>query len=360
MKIGFVGTRGIPANYGGFETFVQELSPFLVDKGFECVVYCDKNSHSESEFKGVQLKFLNITKSQNPLKYYFKSLKIAIKECDIIYVAGTGGAIFYPFLKNNKTKIITNTDGIEYKRDKWSFSKKIFIKIIECFAIKFSDFIIADSIGIKNYILNKYKVNSEKIIQLEYGAHINEYFDLKVLKEYLLEHNKYYLIVSRLEQENNVHMMIDGYLMSSQSMPLVIVGNLLQNDYVKTLLSKKNKNIYFLGGIYDSCKLKALRWSCFAHLHGHSVGGTNPSLLEALGSSNIIIAHDNIYNKEVAGEKMYYFNNPEELNSSFQKIESLKINERKIISGMARERIHNYYNWYSIGLRYYDFFNKIK
>ena len=360
MKIGFIGTRGIPARYGGYETFVQELAPFLVNKGFECIVYCDRDSFDKPVYKGVHLKYLNITKSESPLKYYFKSLKQAAKECDILYVAGTGGALFYPLFKNKKSIIITNTDGIEHRRDKWSFTKKIFIKIIEFFAVKFSDYIVADSIGIKKYLLNRYKVKSDKIIQLEYGAYINNYKNTDFLREFGIEHNKYYLIVSRLEPENNVHLMIEGYLLSSQNIPLVIIGNLQENNYVKSLTSKASENIRFLGGIYDANKLSAIRSSCLAHLHGHSVGGTNPSLLEALGSSNIIIAHDNIFNREVAGKSMFYFKCPSEINFAFQKIQSLSSIEREELSDIAQKRINEYYNWDSIGIRYFNFFESIK
>ena len=358
MKIGFVGTRGIPAKYGGYETFVQELAPFLVNKGIECVVYCDRDSFNELKYKGVTLEFLSITKSENPLKYYFQSLKRAARECDIIYVTGTGGALFYPLFKN-KQIIITNTDGIEHRRGKWSFSKKLFLKVIEYFSVKFSNFIVADSIGIKNYLLKRYKVKSDKIVQLEYGAYINSYKDVDVLKEFQLEQDKYYLIVSRLEPENNVHLMIEGYLLSSQTIPLIIIGNLQENKYVKSLLSKASENIRFLGGVYDANKLNAIRTSCLAHLHGHSVGGTNPSLLEALGSSNIILAHDNIFNKEVAGESMFYFTNPKEINLALQKIYSLSLNEREELSGIAQKRINEYYNWDSIGIRYFNFFESI-
>ena len=359
MKIGFIGTRGIPARYGGYETFVQELAPFLVVKGIECIVYCDRDSFDKPVYKGVHLKYLNITKSKSPLKYYFKSLKQAAKECDILYVAGTGGALFYSFFKSKKSIIITNTDGIEHRRDKWSFAKKLFIKILEFFAVKFSDYIVADSIGIKKYLVNRYKVKSDKIIQLEYGAYLNNYKGIDVLREYGIEHNKYYLVVSRLEPENNVHLMIEGYLLSSQNIPLIIIGNLQENSYVNKLLSKASDNIRFLGGVYDANKLNAIRFSCFAHIHGHSVGGTNPSLLEALGSSNIIIAHDNIFNREVAGNSMYYFKCPTELNFVFQELQLLNSSEKNELSKISQNRIKEYYNWDSIRIRYYNFFEAI-
>lgn len=360
MKICIIGTRGIPAKYGGFETFAQELSPLLVHKGVECFVFCDQDSHNEPMYNGVFLEFLNTTKSKNPLRYYFQSLKRASKICEIIFVAGSGGAIFYPLFRKKGRILITNTDGIEYKRDKWSLEKKIFLKISEYLAANFSNYIVADSSGIKKHLIETYKIDPEKIWQLEYGADLNNYKNPDVLNEFQIEDNNYYLIVSRLEPENNVHLMIEGYLSAFRNKPLVIVGNLENNQYVADLLSKKTENIRFLGGIYDSKKLKALRTSCFAHLHGHSVGGTNPSLLEALGSGNIIIAHDNIFNREVAGENMFYFKNQAELNSAFEKIEGLTPSERNQLSQNAQNRITEYYNWDSIADRYYKYLQSIQ
>ena len=360
LKIGIVGTRGIPAKYGGFETFAQELCTRLVRNGIQCVVYADRDSYFENTFEGVDIVFLKVTKSENPLRYYYESLKSAIKTCDIIYVTGTGGAIFYPILKRGKKKIITNTDGIEYARDKWSFLKKIFIRLTEYFAVHYSDIIIADSLGIKNYLLKKYKINSEKIWQIEYGAYINNHKDENVLKEYNILDNDYYLIISRLEPENNIQMMIDGYIKCKSKKPLIIVGNInINNKYISNLLTAKCDNIRFIGGIYDPQKLRALRTTCFAHIHGHSVGGTNPSLLEALGSGNVILAHDNIYNKQVGGEDIFYFKNSNELCSVIKKNELMNDNARNIIADNVRNRIINYYNWESITKRYIDNFKII-
>ncbi|WP_422081498.1 DUF1972 domain-containing protein [Ulvibacterium sp.] len=353
MKIGIVGTRGIPAKYGGFETFAQELAPRLVQKGMNVIVYCDKDSHDSAEYMGVKLDYLNSTKSKNPLKFYYEGLKCSHNECDITIVTGLGAAIFYPIMKKGKSVIITNTDGIEYKRKKWGFFKKMFLRLSEYLDVKFSDILIADSIGIRNHLIEKYNIAPKKIWLIEYGAYLNEYRDYTFLKENNITHDNYYLIVSRLVPENNIHIMIDGYMKSKFEKPLIIVGNLDQTDYVNNLLKSKNENIRFFGGVYDQRKLKALRTSCFAHLHGHSVGGTNPSLLEAMGSGNMIIAHDNVFNKEVIGSLGFYFKDSNDIVNCFKEIEQLSLFNRNKRSNELINRISTYYNWDLIADRYF-------
>jgi len=353
MKLGIVGTRGIPAKYGGFETFAQELAPRLVDRGVEVIVYCDKGSYDSEEYMGVRLQYLKTTKSNNPLKFYYEGLKVGIKECEIVIVTGLGAAIFYPIIKRGKSILITNTDGIEYKRDKWGLFKKMFLKLSEYIDVKFSDVLIADSKGIKDHLINKYNITEKKVWLLEYGAYLNDYIDYSYLEEMQVKHYNYYLIVSRLVPENNIHIMIDGFKKSNIEKPLIIVGNLDDTVYVNELVKYKNKRIRFIGGIYDQQKLKALRASCFAHIHGHSVGGTNPSLLEAMGSGNLIIAHDNIFNKEVIGEHGFYFRDSQDMFNCLNQIEQLSKEEREKISNHLKSMILSYYNWDLIADRYF-------
>jgi hypothetical protein len=158
IKIGIAGTRGIPASYGGFETFAEELSQRLVKKNFDVSVYCDKNDNGAKEFHGVKLKYLTVTKSEQPLQFYFQSIKRGIKECDIILVCGSPGVLFF-FLKyfyKNKT-LVLNTDGVEHKRTKWNPLIRLFLKIVEYIGVKTSDFLLADSQGIKDYLVSTYE-----------------------------------------------------------------------------------------------------------------------------------------------------------------------------------------------------------
>lgn len=362
MKIGIVGTRGIPANYGGFETFAQEVSPVLVEKGFDVCVYCDRSSDPNriNSYKGVKLKYLSVTKTSNPLYFYFLGVYNALKEMDVLLVTGTGGSIFYFLNIFFRKKIITNTDGVESRRAKWSFLKRLFIKLTEVLAIKWSNGLVADSKGITKYLVDTYNLkDSQKLRTIEYGGYIvNEYSEL-VLKKYNVIHKNYFLLVARLEPENNIHTIVEGFIKSKTDKHLVVVGNLTDNEYVTNLLINQSDNIHFVGGVYDSYELKALRCSAFAYMHGHSVGGTNPSLLEALGCGNLCICHDNIYNREVTENNMIYFDSPDSCANCINDSDCFSEDFCKQYANIAIGRIKDYYNWENIAEKYSAFFNSL-
>lgn len=354
-SIAIVGTRGIPANHGGYETFAQEVSPLLVKYGFKVTVYCDKSLELAPPkiFKQVNLHYLPITKSQSPLKYYFYSLRDALKSSDIVVVTGTAGSLFYGLNIFFRKIIITNTDGIESRREKWSWFKRIIIRFTEILAVMLSSHLIADSNAIREYLKRKYPYLSElRLSTIEYGAYINTSFDEQILDKYSLRRNNYFLVVSRIEPENNLMMIIAGYKRSLSSKPLIIIGNLKSNNYSKALILEQNGMIRFLGGIYDNMELNVLRYSAFAHIHGHSVGGTNPSLLEAMGSRNVVICHDNIFNREVTANNQLYFSDNESLGKLIQFLDSITVEELDEFKEKALERITNYYNWQNIADKY--------
>lgn len=362
MKIAIVGTRGIPAKYGGFETFAQEISPLLVQKGFEATVYCDYKPRRKqiSNYKGVKLRYQKTSKSKYSLLFYIEGLFMAFKENDVILVTGTAGSFFYFFNLFFRKKIITNTDGVESRRAKWSKFKRYLIKLSESLAIHYSSYLIADSIGIKEYILRTYtKLDSSKLEVIEYGAEINDVINTEILEKYKLDHKNYYLVVSRLEPENNLQMIINGYKKSGPEKPLIIVGNILKTYYVQGLVKSKSEKVIFLGGIYNKQELRALRFSAFAYIHGHSVGGTNPSLLEALGSSNIAICHDNIFNREVTDNKQIYFKDEDELASGIYLLEKSTVKELNNYEIEAIKRIKNYYTWDNIAKKYAKLFHTL-
>lgn len=362
MKIGIVGTRGIPAKYGGFETFAEEVSPLLVRKGYQVTVYCDKSdiSNPPVSYKDVSLSYLPITKTNSPLKYYFTSLWHALKSEDIILVTGTAGSLFYFLNIYFRKKIVTNTDGVESRRAKWTPFKKLIIKFTEYLAVKNSTHLIADSKAITKYLLDTYpKLKQTKVSTIEYGAYINNSFDQTILDKYNLVENDYYLVVSRLEPENNIKMIIDGYKLSNSSKSLTIVGNILSNDYSNLLLTEKTEKIKFLGGIYNPRELSVIRYCAFAYIHGHSVGGTNPSLLEALGSSNISICHDNVYNREVTNNQQIYFSQPIDFKNKTEELEQLSMESLIKLKGDAKARIKKYYTWENIANKYSTLFSKL-
>lgn len=370
MKIAIVGTHGIPAKYGGFETFAQEVSQRLIKMGIEVEVYCNKDYEKNglTELNGVNLRFSKYNKGASSIesvKYYNDSIKMSIKDnCDIVLSCGCGGAleIMCQHFKKRHSIIITNTDGIEHRRTKKNWLVRNFIsKPIEFFAVHFSDHLIADSEGIESYLYQTYPCSKNKTSMIEYGAYIKTIADnhVGIEKEYGLKPHMYYLVVARLEKENNVSMIVDGYLKSHTDKKLVIVGNLDSRSYVEELLKRKSGSVIFTDGIYDQNKLEALRLNCYAYLHGHSVGGTNPSLLEALGCGNIVIGHDNKFVREVTDNHMFYFANEIECAERIDEVDNISIEKYNELQESARRRIQNYYNWQRITEEYLKLFQDI-
>jgi len=357
VKISIIGTHGIPGKYGGFETFAEEFSLLLVKYGHDVLVQCDNSLLKPDVYRGVRLFYSSSTKSNNPFKYYFEGLKLALNESDIVLVAGTGGAMFYFMKFFRKKTIITNTDGLESERLKWPLPHRIFLKISERLAVWFSDFVIADSDAIKKHLSESCRVARYKIRTIEYGAPVVNSFDENVLLKHKLRYEQYFLVVCRLEPENNVCMIIDGFLASETGKILIIVGNLTENKYVTKLVGgNKSNRIRFLGSIYDKSELNSLRYACKAYIHGHSVGGTNPSLLEAMGCGNIIICHDNVFNREVTANSQFYFKNAADFKNRISEVESLLPGQVTIMKESGVKRIRDYYNWEIIYKKYESLF----
>ncbi len=365
MKVAIIGTRGIPAKYGGFETFAQELAPRLVNKGLDVTVFCPNSTNGISIFRGVNLKYLQTSKDKAPMRYYMESVKEAVKDrFDIVLTCGQGGYGYIPYmLKRKRPVFITNTDGIEHRRTKWNKIVRLGVRVVgEMTSVLLSDYLVADSKGIKDYLNKEYSMIPHKhIYTIEYGADVISPVDYStdLIGEYGIKPNEYFLVVSRIEPENNVAMIIEGYKKSGSTLPLVVVGNLKDNEYsMKLRNSAAGYDVRFVGGIYDPNKLKAIRLYCKAYLHGHSVGGTNPSLLEALGAGNIVIGHDNPFNREVTDNKMFYFANADECAKAIKNVEALSTENIKQFAQIATERIMNYYNWDRIADEYYNMLNE--
>lgn len=365
MRVAIIGTRGIPAKYGGFETFAQEVSTRLLNRGIDVTVICPNNDEKLPVYKGVRLLYTKSNKDDAPMKYYVESVDLAVKEkFDAILMCGQGGYAYVPHLwrrKKNRPIFITNTDGIEHRRTKWNKFVRMGVRVVgELSSVMLSDVLVADSKGIKEYLDKEYRmIPNKKIYTIEYGAEILNpaNYPESILDEYGVKSGEYHLVVSRLEPENNVETIIRGYMMAKTDKPLLVVGNLLSTPYVSQIQElAKNSNIRFVGGVYDPTKLKALRIHASSYLHGHSVGGTNPSLLEALGAGNIVIGHDNIFNREVTDNRMFYFSNPEECAKAIETVDNLTSEQMNHYSELAKDRIKNYYYWDRIADEYASMF----
>ena len=346
IKLAILGTRGIPSRYGGFETFAEELSTRLVKRGIEVTVFCEvNNSYNELEYKGVKLKYVKVTKIGHltTILYDLRCILRALKGYNLIYMLGYGAGLFFWIPMIFKKPIWVNMDGFEWKRAKWPWYGKFYFKINEWLAVKFATLVVADAENIKSYLISKYGKDINCYV-IPYGAEIvDKPPDINLIRSHNLEPSDYYLIVCRLEPENHVKEIMEGFVSSKTKKKLIIIGNhKINTPYVRELLKFRDDRIRFMDAIYDRGLLKAIRHYSFAYFHGHSVGGTNPSLLEALGCGNLIIAHDNPFNREVASDCALYFS------SSFQIsdiINSLELGKNKDFTTKARERIRRIYDW---------------
>lgn len=357
MKIAFISTRGIPNNYGGFEQFAEYISVGLAKRGHEVTVYSPNfHPYKENVYKNVRVKHVYspekwMGNSTGSFIYDFISLRDALKheKFDIIYVAGYTSIIpaYIGFnIKKRRSPIfITNMDGLENKRSKFGPTIRLFLNWEEKMAVKYSHYLIADNMGIHDYYKEKYGKESKF---LAYGADIHTDFNAEYLKEFGLKPGNYYILIARLEPENNIVMAIEGYLHSkeSQSKPLIIVGK-TNTPHGRQLKDRYNKrrNVRFVDGIYDFSKLDSLRHFSCAYFHGHSVGGTNPSLLEAMAAGCFVFAHDNIFNRAVLKDNALYYHSAEKITEYLNNINELSDTNKAVFINNNIKVIKNEYSW---------------
>ena len=360
MKIAFVSTRGIPNNYGGFEQFAEYISVGMAQRGHEVVVYSPKfHPYQESTYKGVRIKHIYspetwMGSSVGSFFYDFASLRDALKkeDFDIIYEAGYTSIIpayiWFNVRKRKRPIFTTNMDGLENKRSKFSPMVRRFLDWEEKMAVKYSHYLIADNMGIHDYYKEKYDKESKF---LAYGADIHDDFNADYLKEFGLQPEEYYILIARLEPENNIVMAIEGYLHSKENgrRPLIVVGK-TNTPHGKELVEKygNEKNVRFVGGIYDFKKLDSVRHFSKAYFHGHSVGGTNPSLLEAMAAGCFIFAHDNIFNRAVLKENAFYYLSADKVTEYLNRIDTIAEGSKIQYTARNIEVIRNEYSWESL------------
>jgi glycosyltransferase involved in cell wall biosynthesis len=309
-----LGTRGIPGNHGGFETFAERLALYLVERGWEVTVYCqtdgpDGASVSEDHWNGVRR--ISIPTQQAGAKgtmlFDFKAIRHALSEPGIPLVLGYNTAILSTLLRLRGRTLITNMDGIEWKRQKWSTSAKIWLWLNDWIGSLTSNLLIADHPEIARHLTSRRR--SDAIVTIPYGADRVERAAVELIKDIGLEPRGFLVSICRIEPENSVLTMLRGFKRAGTPLKFVCLGRLEPdtNSYHAAILAEANENMIFPGPIYAPDILAALRHFSFAYCHGHTVGGTNPSLVEALGAGAPVIAHDNQFNRWTAGPGQMYF-----------------------------------------------------
>jgi len=352
MKIAITGTRGLPNNYGGFETLAEYLVKYLA-KDFEITVYCSAVDIKTrlSEYSGASLKYISITSHGfKGMIYDMLSIYQSVRICEKVIFLGPGGGFILPFLKKkHREKIILNFGGLDWKRNKWSPLARKIIKLSESLLVKYCKTVIADNKGILEYIDNEY---NKKSILIAYGGDQSK----KIAKtqkdfiEYEFLKNEYAFIVTRIQSDNNIELILDAFG-SIQTLPLVIVGNWENSEYGRKikLIYSKSKNLLLLDAIYDRDKLDLLRSNCKIYIHGHSAGGTNPSLVEAMFLGLPVFAFASGYNEHTTHFKAKYFTNANSLIGLIKLIDSIDLIS---IGNDLKKVADSNYRWIDIAGKY--------
>jgi glycosyltransferase involved in cell wall biosynthesis len=362
LKIGILGTRGIPNYHGGFEQFTEYFSVYLAEKSHEVYVYnSSSHSYQDKTFNGV-----NIIHCYDPEEkigttgQFIYDLNCILdsrkRNFDILLQLGYTSNTIWHRLLPKKTIIISNMDGLEWKRSKYSRPVQKFLKYAEKLAVKSSDYLISDSIGVQNHLKKTYNVDSEYIA---YGAELFDTPNIKLLAKYNVVAYRYNMLIARLEPENNIETILDGVVLAKDKIPFLVVGKHDVNAFGAHLKNKfrGQNHIKFVGGVYSLEHLNNLRYYSNLYFHGHSVGGTNPSLLEAMSSKALIIANDNEFNKSILMDNAFYFKTEYDVKEYLVSLEK-KDHQNKIKN--CYNHICNQFSWNLINKKYLDFFNACK
>ncbi len=312
-----IGTRGVPARYGGFETAIEEVGRRLAGRGHRVLVYSrnpDADAPLPPLYRGMRVVELPAMRrrSLETLSHTGVSIAHLLRRVhpDVAFVFNAANSLFLPALRAARIPVATHVDGLEWKRGKWGPAGQRYYRAAEAAAVRFSDALIADAQGIADYYAQEFSAPTELI---SYGApQVPTRTDR--LAELSLEAGGYHLVVARFEIENHVDVVVDGYTRSSARRPLVVVGSAPYSDeYTRRIESLADARVRLLGGVWDQQLLDQLYTGALIYHHGHSVGGTNPSLLRAIGAGTAVDAFDVSFNREVLGEAGRYWSDADDV-----------------------------------------------
>lgn len=353
LRIALLGSRGVPAHYGGFETCVEEVGRRLVARGHRVLVYC-RRVEGESDparyYQGMRLVYPPALRrrSLETLSHTGASVAHLVRHRpDVAIMFNSANAPWLLPLRVAGIPVATNVDGLEWQRAKWGAAGQRYYRYAEALAVRWSDVLIADARGIADYYREVFSADAELI---SYGAPIGEFGDHR-LAELDLTRGEYHLIVARFEPENHVREMVQGYCLSGATRPLVVVGSAPYSDeYTAEVHAEADQRVRFLGGVWDQELLNQLWAGSFSYLHGHSVGGTNPSLLRAIGCAAPTIAYDVRFNREVLGSAGRYFRSPKEL-AALLKIAEATPDQVRSAGRQGQDRARDY-DWDDVAGKY--------
>jgi glycosyltransferase involved in cell wall biosynthesis len=353
-RVAIIGTVGVPACYGGFETLAEHLIDQTAHEQ-DITVYCSGKTYAKdnrkTEYNGAKLKYIPLeANGVQSIAYDSWSIIHALFTSDVLLVLGVAGAWLFPFIRlfTNK-RIIVSIDGIEWKRDKWGRFAKLYLWWAEGLAVKYSHIDISDNESIQDYTAQRYGTLSQII---EYGAdHASAVkVEAQDKKEFPFLNKNYAFKVCRIEPENNVEMILEAFA-ELPRYNFVLVGNWEKSEFSKELYKRfsNHANIHLIQPIYDQRKLDVLRSNAHIYVHGHSAGGTNPSLVEAMFLGLPIFSFGVSYNRTTTDHKALYFNDKAQLKSLIQEtsfVELKALGQR--MENIAKLR----YTWRVVGDKY--------
>lgn len=316
MRIAMIGTRGVPARYGGFETAIEEIGARLADKGHQVVVFCRTPDDVEKldTYKGMELVHLPALPKRSLETLSHTALTVVDRHLagvDAALVFNAANSPLLPVIRARRIPVATHVDGLEWMRGKWSGVGQQYYRFAESLAVRWSDALIADAEGIATYYDKEFGAPT---YQIAYGAPILKDPTSEKLAPLGVETGRFHLCVARFEPENHVREIVEGYVASDAKHPLVVVGSApYASEYTESIQAAADDRVKLVGGLWDQDQLDQLYANALTYLHGHSVGGTNPSLLRAAGAAAFTIAWDVDFNREVVRETGEYFSTPEQL-----------------------------------------------
>lgn len=306
-----LGIRGVPAAHGGFETFAEYLAVHLVARGWRVVVYCQEEGQGKlftDTWEGIERVRIpiGVRGAAGTILFDWRSALHASRSQDLCLTLGYNTAVFGAVLKLKGAPNVINMDGIEWARAKWGIFAKTWFYLNERAGCWLGDHLIADHPEIKVHLATR--TRADRISAIAYGSERIDSADSSIVEGLGLVPGNYLTVIARPEPENSILEIVEGFSQHSRSLKLVVLGSYSDsNSYHQKVKSAAGTDVVFLGAIYERSVVQALRFHSAAYVHGHQVGGTNPSLVEAMGAGNPVIAHDNKFNRWVAGEGAQYF-----------------------------------------------------
>jgi glycosyltransferase involved in cell wall biosynthesis len=360
MKLAILGTRGIPANYGGFETFAEELSTRLASRGHDVTVYGRSNNirHPHPVYKGVKLAILPTigTKHLDTVAHTFLSVLHALRaRFDCILMCNAANAIFCVIPRAAGTPVALNVDGIERLRKKWGKMARAYYRISERLATIIPNVIVSDAKVIRDYYAKEYATPT---LMIAYGAPTERVQTTEVLDRIGVRSREYLLYVSRLEPENNAHVVIEAFEKTQSDKSLLVVGDApYATKYIERLKSTRDPRIRFPGAIYGT-GYRELQSHAYAYIQATEVGGTHPALIEAMGSGNCVIAKDTPENREVLADSGLFFTDPDTLRRQIERtLADLSLVQQ--LRASAQNRVKRHYSWDAVTDAYEKLFREM-